>query len=89
MRTLDQLLNHFAAQGCTFVASYGDEVDYRGPDKRAAKEALEACDEMSLIIFDAENKQIGWCLIINGLAPDEQIADYTIGNPVAEFLDGQ
>jgi hypothetical protein len=88
MKTLDQLLDHFAALGCTFKCTYDDEIDYVGTNKAEAKEALEACDEMALTILDPSGKNLGWCLIICGLGPDEQIADYTIGNPVAEFLGG-
>jgi hypothetical protein len=87
MKTLDQLLDHFATLGCTFKCTYDDEVDYVGTNKAEAKEALGACDEMALTILDPSGKPLGWCLIVN----DDDIialADYTIGNPVAEFLDG-
>lgn len=59
MKTLSALLKHCANNGLTMVCYYDDsrDPDYRGASQRKAKEALEACDEMNLLILDAEGKR--------------------------------
>ncbi|OCP21952.1 MULTISPECIES: hypothetical protein [unclassified Ensifer] len=91
MKTLSALLKHCASIGCTFVCYYDDQddADYKGPSQKEAKEALEACDVMNLIVLDAEGKRWGWVLIINeaGQDPEEQMADYTVNDPVNIWME--
>lgn len=90
-KTLDQLLDHCAAQGFVFIAYYDDprEADYRGTDKALAKEALEACDEMKLAVRTADNVRVGTFLIVNEFEgdPEEQIADYTINLEFSDLME--
>ncbi len=90
MRTLSALLKHCADEGLTMVCYYddADEPDYRGRSQRKAKEALEACDVMNLLVVDAEGKRWGWALIVNerGQDPEEQIADYTANDPINAWM---
>lgn len=72
---LRKMLNAAADQGFEFICSYDGEVDYQGYHPAAAEEALRACDEMRITLRD-DGRVIGSALIIPGLAPDEQIADY-------------
>jgi hypothetical protein len=92
-RTLTNLLKHCAAQGYTFVCYYddADEPDYKGTSQREAKEALEACDVMNLIILTPEGKRWGWVFIVNepGQDPEEQMADYTVNDPVNTWMEGE
>lgn len=70
-----KMLTDAVAQGYTLEAAYDGEIDYRGADVAQAEDAINACDEMSVTIRDAENKPVGWALVVNGLAEDERIAD--------------
>jgi hypothetical protein len=85
-KTLSTLLKHCASLGMTFVCYYDDfsDPDYRGTSQPAAKEALEACDVMNLVVLDSEGKRWGWALIVNehGQNPEEQVADYTARDPI-------
>lgn len=90
MRTLDQLLKHCEDNGFMMVCYYddADEPDYKGSDQVQAKEALEACDEMRLIILDAEGKRFGYAFIVNdcGAPADEQIADHSTNDRLDAWL---
>ncbi|QIG75728.1 hypothetical protein EVC20_157 [Rhizobium phage RHph_Y2_17_1] len=90
MKTLDQLLKHCADTGMTMVCYYDDpsEPDYKGTDQAKAKEALEACDEMRIIILDADGKRWGWAFIVNDhdQDPEEQIADHTTGDQLDAWM---
>jgi hypothetical protein len=90
MKTLPALLKHCADQGLTMVCYYDDpsEPDYKGTSQRKAKEALEACDVMNLIVLDAEGKRWGWAHIVNerGQDPEEQIADHTCGDRLDAWM---
>lgn len=85
-KTLTNLLKHCANLGMTFVCYYDDpdDFDYKGESQRAAKEALEACDVMNLIVLDADGKRWGWAHIINehNQDPEEQVADYTVNDRI-------
>lgn len=74
---LKEVLAQAAAAGFNFVAYYdAGEVDYRGEDPVKCLEALEACDEMHLKIYDGQ-RRIGWLFVVNDANgdPEEQIAD--------------
>ena len=60
------------------------------PVKRSVKandiyEAIESVDEAQLRIRDKDGEYIGWALIVNGLADDELVADFT-DTPVMNAL---
>lgn len=79
IKTLDQLLDHCKASGWNMACYYEDpaDPDYAGDDVVKAKEALEACEEMRLKIYDPIMREIvGVVLVVSGLDPEEQIADY-------------
>lgn len=77
MTPLRKLLTHCEEAGHTMICSYDGEIDYQGHSAALAEDALKACDEMALTIKDVHGKRVGWALIITGLAPEEQIADYS------------
>ncbi len=54
----------------------GDDgtVDYKGSDCCLAMEAVDACDEMTVVFWN-KFKRVGVMLVVNGLAEDERIAD--------------
>lgn len=76
MNYVKQMLEAAAKDGLEIVVSYDDEVDYSGRDPAEALAHTEACDEINVTLHAGESRmRVGWCLIINGLAPDEVIAD--------------
>jgi len=89
-RTLTDLVKHCAANSMTMVCYYddSDEFDYRGTSWKEAKEALEACDVMNLLVIDADGKRWGWAHIINeaGQDPEEQIADHTCDDGIDAWM---
>jgi hypothetical protein len=90
MKTLNQLLKHCANNGLTMVCYYDDpsEPDYKGTGQRSAKEALGACDEMRLIILDADGKRWGYAFIVNEVDqdPEEQIADHSTNDRLDAWM---
>ena len=74
------LVEEAIKHGYTLRCIHPDEVDpdYHGTDPKAAIDALEACDEMYLIL-QKHATCIENALIISSLAPDETVADYTTG----------
>lgn len=50
--------------------------------------AIESVDEAELRIRNKDGEYIGWALIVNGLADDELVADYT-DTPVMNALIGE
>jgi hypothetical protein len=79
---LKDVLEKAVAAGLTLVAYYDDpsDTDYVGTDIAKCTEALEACDVMNLGLRSADNKKMGWFLIVNEFEgdPEEQIADYSL-----------
>lgn len=71
-----RLCSDAVAAGHSLRCSYDGEVDYEGRDVAKAVEALRACDEMKLTILSG-SVPVGSALIIPGLEPDEEIADYS------------
>ncbi|MBX5130764.1 hypothetical protein HJB53_30200 [Rhizobium lentis] len=90
MKTLDQLLSHCEANGLTMVCYYDDprEPDYKGTSQAEAKAALEACDEMRLLIRDGENQRWGYAFIVNEFEgdPEEQIADHSTNDRLDAWM---
>lgn len=82
--TLPELVSHAQDAGWIMRAHYDGEIDYEGTNAAEALEALEACDEMGLVILNC-GITIGSFQIINGLEPDEVIADYSV-RPEYEHL---
>lgn len=74
---VNQILSDAKQAGFSFLVTYDDEVDYKGDDVKQAIEAIEACDEMAVTFLDTEQKTVGWMLVINGLADDERIANFS------------
>ena len=79
IKTLKELLDHCQAQGWTLKCFYDDAAkpDYLGLEAAPALEALEACDEMYLHVYDADGL-MGWVFVVNDSDgdPEEQINDY-------------
>ncbi len=73
--SMHYLVKAAVAAGYKLTCGYDGEVDYQGLDADKAIEALEACDQMDLYI-ELPSGAREWALIINGLEPDEIIADY-------------
>lgn len=70
-----KMLNDAADAGFLIqVDGGGEELDYEGAHAALAEEAIVAVDEAQVILRQGQ-KRIGWCLIVNGLAEDERIAD--------------
>ncbi|TDW20461.1 hypothetical protein EV128_12591 [Rhizobium azibense] len=90
MKTLAQLLKHCADNDLTMVCFYDNpkSPDYEGTSQRKAKEALEACDEMRLIIRDAEGNRWGCAFIVNEFNgdPEEQIADHSVDDRLDAWM---
>ncbi|MBA8881671.1 hypothetical protein [Phyllobacterium myrsinacearum] len=86
MSILKDLLTAAVASGFTLTAFYDDHTDpdYRGQDVSKCIEALEACDEMTLTLYDGYGVHQGWVAIINGLDDEEQIANYS-GDFIGKF----
>ncbi|QIG69190.1 hypothetical protein EVB78_156 [Rhizobium phage RHph_N1_15] len=91
MKTLEALLNHCADNGLMMTCYYDDPKapDYKGVDQALAKEALEACDEMRLLIHDAEGKRWGYAFIVNEFEgdPEEQIADHSTNDRLDAWME--
>ena len=83
-----KLLEHFAAEGCSFFCSYPGEIepDYFGPDPKAAYEALSACDEMCCAVFDKDSHRIGWFFVVLEDGQPE-LVDHTVNDPVSKWID--
>jgi hypothetical protein len=92
-KTLAELLAHCEANGLEMVAYYDDpnDVDYRGKSAKKAEAALEACDEMNLVILDAERKRWGYAFIVNdaGGDPEEQINDHSTDDRLEAWMRGE
>ncbi|QWY83114.1 hypothetical protein [Rhizobium phage RHph_X66] len=88
VKTLKELLDHCEAQGWIMKCFYDapGEPDYIGLEAAKAQEALEACDEMYLHVYDGAGL-MGWVFVVNDADchPDEQINDYA-GDRIAEIL---
>lgn len=75
-----KLLNDAQAQGFHMTVHGGGEgPDYTGYHPAEAEEAINAVDEAELELHQ-DNKKMGWALIIDGVAPDERIADCGSGD---------
>lgn len=70
-----KLLTDAESAGFKFTVHCDGEVDYNGFHAAEAEEAVRAVDEAQIRFREGDGPAIGWCLIINSLAPDEQIAD--------------
>lgn len=92
INTLAQVLEVSSAHGFTLIAYYDDikQPDYKGKDAAKAREALEACDEMRLGIYDPDGKFMGNFFIVNEFEgdPEEQLADYTIATEFRTLFEG-
>ncbi len=90
MKTLSALLKHCADDGMTMVCYYDDpnDPDYKGTSQREVQKALEACDEMRLIVLDAAGKRWGWAFIVNDADgdPTEQIADHSTNDGIDAWM---
>ncbi len=90
--TLAQVLDVCTANELTLIAYYDDinEPDYKGKDAAKAREALEACDEMRLGVYDAAGKFLGNFFIVNEFEgdPEEQVADYTVSTEFTALIEG-
>lgn len=74
-----KLLNDAAGLSMV-VDGGGDEPDYNGFDPAEAEKAIDAVEEAELRLFDATGKKVAWALIVNGVEPDERIADCGSGD---------
>lgn len=64
------------AQGLKMIVhGGGDEPDYIGYHPASAEEAINAVEEAELELLDASGAKVAWALIIDGVEPDERIAD--------------
>lgn len=83
MKYVRKLLQAAKREGMSFLCYYDSpfDPDYQGEDIEQALKALEACDEMKLSLIKDE-EALGWALIIQGLSPDETIANYA-----GDFID--
>lgn len=50
--TIKTMLQTAAASGLTFSVGADGEIDYKGSSVSKAMEALDACDELDLVIFE-------------------------------------
>lgn len=71
-----KLLNDAQAAGLQMTVFGGDTTpDYVGHHPAEAEEAINAVEEAVLDLRGADGKRVGWALIIDGVDPDERIAD--------------
>jgi hypothetical protein len=73
---LRKMLTDAEAAGLHFTVSSDGDIDYQGFHAAAAEEAVVACDTMDVTLrVAAGQRPVGWAMIVNGLEPDEVIAD--------------
>lgn len=79
IKTLKELLGHCEARGWIMKCFYDEpgEPDYLGVEAAKAQEALEACDDMYLHVYDGTGL-MDWVFVVNDTDgdPEEQINDY-------------
>lgn len=71
-----KLLNDAQAAGLRMTVHGGGETpDYTGFHPAEAEEAINAVEEAELVLNDQDGTKVAWALIIDGVAPDERIAN--------------
>lgn len=70
-----KLLTDAEEAGLQITVHCDGEIDYRGFHAAQAEEAVKAVDEAQVRFREGDGLAVGWCLIINGLEPEELIAD--------------
>lgn len=71
------LIKWAIAKGYTFeVWGDGEELDYKGGQYQAAKEAAEACDTADITLWDGD-KQVAWFYIVNWNEGAEIVSDFS------------
>ena len=74
------LIKWAIAKGFTFeVWGDGEELDYKGGQYQAAKEAAEACDTADIILFKGDARA-AWFYIVNCNDGAEIVSDYSANN---------
>lgn len=74
-------------KGHSITVHYGDYDDaecVKSKDYDQIKESANAiCDEYHMVIYDNDNRRLGWAFIVYGNEDHELVADYTEN----EFMD--
>ncbi len=79
MNALHDLVDFALGTGATISVWDGEEWGVKRSTNRAEiLELVNDLDEAQLRIRDASGQSVGWALIVNGNAPDELVADWSI-----------
>lgn len=72
------LIRYAKAQG-NVVSVYdgGDWAIKKSDNEREIMDAMNSVDEAQIIVRDKEGNKMGWALIVNGLDPEELVADHS------------
>jgi len=86
MKSSLHLVRYFINHGRTISVFDGEEW----PTKKSADEAaimadIESVDEPQLHIHDENGAPIAWVMVVNGLADDELVADYSANGIMAAW----
>jgi len=78
MKAWKHLVHYALRKGCTVSVWDGEEWQLKRCEMfYPIKDAVESVDEAQVRIRNSDGKVVGWALIINGLAADETVADYS------------
>ena len=76
--TKQQVIKYTIAQGHSISVHDGEEWAVRkSQNYQEIMEAVESVDIAEIRVRDKDGNVCGWAVIINGLAPDEEVADYS------------
>jgi hypothetical protein len=83
-----ELIKNALAKGLTISVFDGEEwAVKRSTGYKEIKEAVESVEVAEIRLRNADGEKVGWAMIIDGLEPDETVADFT-HNPLMCELTG-
>ena len=84
--TKQQVVKMTLAYGYSISVWDGEEWQVKkSHDYQEVMEAIESVDEAEIRVRDTDGKVCGWAMIVNGLAHDEEVADYSGSHMYALF----
>lgn len=78
MKNINSMIGEAIKRGLLVSVFDGEEwAVRRSANKKEILEAINSVEEAQIRLRDAENKVVGWALLIPSLEDDESIADYS------------